>query len=114
MRILTFSALVMFLSGAAALAQTPAPAPLPVPAVGQPAQPAEAKMKPKEVRAACKEEALAQGLRGKARKASVQACFAAKRPDLAAKGDCRRQGKTQGLSGPALKDFVKTCAPAKG
>ena len=66
----------------------------------------------KEVRAACREQAIQQGLQGPARKAAVQDCFAKARPDLAKAQACRQEGKGKGLAGPDLKAFVKTCKAA--
>ena len=92
----------------ASLAQTPAPAPAEeAPPAAAPADASH--MKAKEVRAQCREEGKAQGLKGKDLKASVKDCFAKARPDLAAGQACRDKGKEQGLSGPELKDFVKKC-----
>jgi len=64
----------------------------------------------KEVRAQCQAQADAQGLKGPARKAAVQDCFAKARPDLAKRQQCRAQGKAQGLADQQLRQFVKQCA----
>jgi len=108
MRLLLVLAFSTVIAASASLAQTPEPAPAEqAPPAAAPAKPSH--MKAKEVRAQCREEGAAQGLKGKDLKASVKECFAKARPDLAAAQVCREKGKDQGLSGPELKDFVKKC-----
>jgi len=63
----------------------------------------------KEVRAQCRDQAKAQGLKGDERKAAVNDCFAKARPDLAAKQKCREEGKAKGLANAELKAYVKSC-----
>ena len=63
----------------------------------------------KEARAQCKADAKAQGLKGDARKAAVEDCFAKARPDIAAAKKCREEGKAKGLADKELKAYVKTC-----
>jgi len=112
MKRFVFGACALALTIGAAMAQT-APSPTPT---DQPAAPAvsatPAMQTPKEVRAACRDQAVQQGLKGPARKAAVQDCFAKARPDLAKAQACRQQGKAKGLIGPDLKAFVKSCKTA--
>ena len=92
--------------GAAAPA-TPAPAAT-APAVPQPGA-APSQMTGPEARAKCRADAEAQGLKGAARQAAVQDCFAKARPDLAKRQQCRMQGKAAGLAGNTLHVFVQKC-----
>jgi hypothetical protein len=101
------AALTLGFALSVAQAQTPAPAASPAPSAASPAD--ASKMTGKEVRAQCREQAEAQGLKGDARKAAVQQCFAAARPDLAKRQQCRVEGKAKGLSDGELKSYVKTC-----
>jgi hypothetical protein len=64
----------------------------------------------KDVKAQCRAEIKAQGLKGAARKAAAEDCFAKARPDLAKRQQCRAQGKAQGLADKPLRQFVKQCA----
>jgi len=105
MRLLTALAFVAGIGGSVALAQATSPAP----PDAQSLAPDPSQMKAKELRAHCREEGRAQGLKGQELKASIEACFAKARPDLAAARACRKQGKDQGLGGPDLKAFVKQC-----
>ena len=61
------------------------------------------------MRAQCKADAKAQGLKSDQRKAAVEECFAKARPDIAAAKKCRDEGKAQGLADKELKTYVKTC-----
>ena len=80
-----------------------------------PATPAKTEKTPgKEVRAACRAEVKAQGVKGEARKTAVQGCVARERPDLAQRKTCRDEGKAKALDGKELKLFVKTCMNGKG
>jgi hypothetical protein len=63
----------------------------------------------KAVRAQCRAQAKAQGLEGPARRAAVQECFAAARPDLAQAQKCRQEGKGNGLADGELRAFVRQC-----
>jgi len=113
-------AAVLFVSLAtSAFAQTAAPAPTPAPAAQATpapatAAPATADTKPtgKEVRQQCKAEAKAQGLKGDARKAAVDQCFAQARPDLAKARQCRKEGEAKGLAEKELKAYVRQCKTA--
>ena len=96
-------------------APTPTPTPMPTPAAlatPAPAAAADAKLTGKEVREQCKSEAKAQGLKGPARKAAVDQCFAQARPDLAKAQQCRKEGKAKGLADKDLKAYVKQCKTA--
>jgi hypothetical protein len=62
------------------------------------------------LRAACRAEADAQGLTGKARNQAAIACFRKGRPDLAKRFDCRKEAKAKGLSGSDLSAAVQSCA----
>ncbi len=111
-----FAASLIFVVGLAfAHAQTaPEPgAPTASPQSGAPseAQPGQTapQLSGKEVRANCRANAVAQGLKGPARKAAVEDCFANARPDLAKRNTCRAQGKAQGLTDKPLRQFVKQC-----
>jgi glucose/arabinose dehydrogenase len=100
--------LALGLSLAAAQAQTATPEPThaasPAPIAAPDAKPAG-----KEVREQCKTDAKAQGLKGPARKAAVDDCFAKARPDLARAQKCRKEGKDKGLADKELKTYVKQC-----
>ena len=61
------------------------------------------------VRAQCRDDARAQGLKGEDRVASVDACYAKALPERAAALKCRRDGKAKGLAGTELRDFTKQC-----
>ncbi len=90
----------------------PAPAAAPAtPAVtaATPAPPATAMQTPKEVRGACRSQAIGQGLAGPARKAFVNDCFAKARPDLAKVQQCRQQADAKHLVGRDRHAFVKSC-----
>lgn len=110
-------AALMFVSlASAAVAQTaaPSPGPTPAPAAQSTPAPATANTPPtgKEVREQCRTEAKAQGLKGDARKAAVDQCFAQARPDLAKAQQCRREGKAKGLVDKDLRAYVKQCKTA--
>ncbi len=111
MKPLLIAVLTSCLFIAAAEAQTATPAPAESPAVTSPTAPATPAATPsgKDVRAQCRSEAQAQGLKGPDRKAYVADCFAKARPDLAAAQKCRAEGKEKGLAGPDLRAYVKTC-----
>jgi hypothetical protein len=64
----------------------------------------------KDVKAQCRAEIKAQELKGAARKAAAEDCFAKARPDLAKRQQCRAQGKAHGLADGPLRQFVKQCA----
>jgi hypothetical protein len=93
------------------------------PAVSAPATPAapeldkQGRPKAKEVRADCKADAEAKGLKGDDKREAVMACVVKQRPDLAAKmaarEQCRTDGKAKGLQKDELKAFVKDCAKGK-
>ena len=57
-------------------------------------------------------DAKAQGLKGPARKAAVDDCFAKARPDLAAAQKCRKEGKDKSHADKELKAYVKQCVAA--
>lgn len=91
--------------------EAPAPsAPQAAPSAPAPGGPPATQPSGKEVRAQCKAQAEAQGLKGPSRQAAVQDCFAKARPDLAKRQQCRAQGKAQGLADDQLKQFVRQCA----
>jgi hypothetical protein len=92
----------------AAAAQT-APETPPPSAAAPSAQSAPVVPTGREVRAQCRAEAQAKGLKGTERKAAVQDCFAKARPDLAKREQCRQQGKSQGLGDIPLRQFIKQC-----
>jgi glucose/arabinose dehydrogenase len=108
MKSLLVVTLALGLSLAAAQAQTPAPEPTPAASPAPVAAP-DAKLTGKEVREQCRAEAIAQGLKGPARKTAVDDCFAKARPDLAQAQKCRRDGKDQGLADKELRKYVKHC-----
>jgi len=101
------------LSAAAAQTAPEAPPPGAAPAATAPAAPAPSaaptQMTGPEARAKCRADAEAQGLKGAARQAAVQDCFAKARPDLAKRQQCRMQGKAAGLAGNTLHVFVQKC-----
>jgi hypothetical protein len=66
-----------------------------------------------DARAACRDEAKAQGLTGPALTQHVQSCFAAKMPQDAKRMECRRQGMAKGMVQPALREYVQQCMAAK-
>ncbi len=103
-----------------AFAQAAAPAPAaPTPPVTAPDAPPAAstaapaadgtKPKPKEVLAECRSEAKTQGLKGDARKAAVEDCFAKQRPDLAAWEKCRTDPQMKGKEKDERKALMKEC-----
>lgn len=124
MKRIVLAALALTLGLSLASAQTTAPTPTtPAPATPAPAAPAPAapptaatpqQMTGKEVREQCRAQVIAQGLRGPARQAAVQDCFAKARPDLARAQQCRQQAKEQGLADKALRDFMKQCRASAG
>jgi hypothetical protein len=65
-------------------------------------------------RAACREEAIAQGLTGPDRRQHVKSCFAAKMPRVAKRMECRREGMAKGMVQPELRDFVRQCLASRG
>ena len=65
-------------------------------------------------RAACRDEARAQGLTGPDRKQHVKSCFAAKMPQVAKRMECRRDGIAKGMVQPELRDYVRQCLAGKG
>ncbi len=113
MKHFTIAALALCLGLSAALAQTttPVPDPIPAPATSPPQTTGGASAQPngKEAHLQCRNEAIAKGLKGPARKADVQGCFAKARPDLAAAQQCREQAKAKGLADKELRAFVKQC-----
>jgi hypothetical protein len=117
---LTIGAALAQTAPAAAPADQPSPAAVPAAPTAAPAAPAAAPAATatpamqtgKEVRDACRTQAIQQGLKGPARRAAVQECFAKARPDLAKAQACRQEGQGKGLVGPDLKAFVKTCKAA--
>ena len=106
------------LNAAPTYAQTPAAAPAAsttaAPATPAPELTKDGKPKAKMVRAQCRADAEAQGLKGMEKQKAVSACLVKQRPDLAAKEQCRMDGHEKGLKKDGLKDFVKDCAKAKG
>jgi hypothetical protein len=97
-----------------ALAQAAAP-PASAPGVASPSVAAvprtrDGKPRSKELRAACRAEADAKGLKGRDRNDAAIACFRRERPDLAKRFDCRKEAKAKGLSGKDLSAAVTTCA----
>jgi len=65
-------------------------------------------------RAACRDEANAQGLKGGDRRQHIQDCFAAKMPQLAKRIECRKEGIAKGMIQPGLRDYVRQCVASKG
>jgi hypothetical protein len=96
------------------VAQTAAP-PAATPAVTAPSvanvpRTRDGKPRSKELRAACRAEADAKGLKGRERSDAAIACFRKERPDLAKRFDCRKEAKAKGLSGKDLSAAVTTCS----
>ena len=79
-----------------------------------PAMTKDGKPMAKEVRAACRETAKGNGLKGDELHKAVSECLIKQRPDLAAKEQCRMDGRAKGLRKDGLKAFVQDCAKAKG
>ncbi len=102
----------------AASAQTNAPAPTSAP-VTTPVAPSDVpltkngKPRAKELRAACRDEAKGQGLKGDARKQAVVDCVSTQRPDLAARLKCGMDPQAKGLDKEAKRAFIKDCAKGK-
>jgi hypothetical protein len=89
---------------------SPTPGTTSPPAAGAPSASSPRAVGPgKAVRAQCRAQAKAQGLEGPARRAAVQECFAAARPDLAQAQKCRQEGKGKGLADGELRAFVRQC-----
>ena len=123
MKRFAFAALALCLGLSAAAAQmapvTPDGAPIPsapAPSASGPATNgtpanagAAAATSGKEARQQCRDAAIAQGLRGEARKADVKECVAKARPDLVTATQCREQGKAKGLADKELRVFVRLC-----
>ena len=109
---LLIAACALTLSVGAAFAQM-APDPTATPAAAPTtAVPSAVPQTGKEVRAQCRADAVAQGLKGRARKASVNSCFSQARPDLAKAQQCRKDATAKGLVGPARKSAVMACRAA--
>jgi hypothetical protein len=69
----------------------------------------------KEVRAQCKAEADAGGLKGAPRKSAMADCMIKQRPDKAAAIQCRMDPQLKGMDKDARKTAVKACiAKTKG
>jgi len=105
---LTVCVLCITISGV--FAQTPAQSP--GPAAGSEAQSPginNAAGNAKELRERCRADADGKGLKGPAKRAAVQECFAKLPPDLAAAAQCRKQGKDKGLADQELRVFVRSC-----
>ena len=113
------AACALALTIGAAIAQTaPAPADQPTPPAAAapaaaPAAPASAATPAmqtgKEVREACRMQAMTEGIKGASRRAFVNECFAKARPDLAKAQACRQVGMSKGLVGHDLNAYVKSC-----
>ena len=89
--------------------------PAPTPSTAAPAAPEldkQGRRKGKEVRAECKADAEAKGLKGDDKRKAMMECVVKQRPDLAAKEQCRMDGFAKGLRKDELKAFVKDCAKA--
>ncbi len=71
------------------------------------------KPKAHDVRADCRAEAKAQGLKGPERHKAVEDCFLKARPDLAAKEECRHDPKLKDLDKDARKAAIKECVTSK-
>jgi len=71
------------------------------------------KPRAKDVRAQCREEAKAQGLKGDDRKKAVSDCVIKARPDLAAAEECRQDPNLKGMDKEARKDAIKECIKSK-
>jgi len=112
MKRIFIAAFALSLASAAAIAQTTTPPATPTPAPSTAAPAPDAKPTGKEARAQCVADAKAQGLKGPARKAAVDDCFAKARPDLAAAQKCRKEGKDKSLADKELKAYVKQCVAA--
>jgi hypothetical protein len=107
-RLLTIALVVAGLAGES-LAQSAAPSSAATSVADVP-KTRDGKPRSKELRAACRAEADAQGLTGKARNQAAIACFRKGRPDLAKRFDCRKEAKAKGLSGSDLSAAVQSCA----
>lgn len=68
----------------------------------------------KPLRASCRDEARAKGLKGVAKRQAVSACVVQQRPDLASREQCRSDGFSKGLRKQELHAFVKDCLKTKG
>ena len=68
----------------------------------------------KALRASCRDEAEAKGLKGPDRRFAISACVVRQRPDLAGREQCRMQGFGKGLQKEERHAFVKGCMKAKG
>jgi hypothetical protein len=95
---------------AQAAAPAPVPATTPPPAAAPAADPMS--MKPKEVRAQCRDQAIAQGLKGPARKAAIEDCFLKQRPDMADREKCRTDPAMKGKDKDERKALMKECMKA--
>lgn len=114
MKSLLAAAFVLAIGLGVASAQTAAPTAPAAPATTMTPAP-DAPAKPvtgKDVRAQCRAEAKAQGLKGDSRKAAVQQCFAQARPDLVKAKQCRDEAKAKSLTGPDFRAYVKQCKAA--
>ena len=94
---------------AAAPSDTPMSSETPPPDAGPAPGAPGAKRTAKEVREQCRADAESRGLKGPARKADVDKCFAAAKPQVAKMQQCRAEGKAKGLQDPDLKAFVQQC-----
>jgi hypothetical protein len=65
-------------------------------------------------RAACRDEANAQGLKGGDRRQHIRDCFAAKMPQVAKRMERRKEGMAKGVARPGLRDYVRQCVASKG
>lgn len=72
----------------------------------------DGKPKARELRAACRREAEAKGLKDQEGRNAWIACYRAGRPDLAKRFDCRKEAKARGLSGVELEALLKACSAA--
>ena len=116
MKISTALLIAAFACAGPALAQTAAPAPAaPAATSATPSLTKSGKPRAKEVRAQCRAESKAQGLKGAERKQATADCVIKQRPDLAAREKCKRDPQTKGMDKAARKAFIKDCvAKSKG
>jgi hypothetical protein len=121
MKTLSLFAAVAFLAAAPAFAQTaavPATPAAPAPPAAAPAAPSltkDGKPRMKDVRATCKSESEAAGLKGDARKSAMADCMIKQRPDKAAAIRCRMDPAMKGMDKDARKTAMQACvAKAKG
>ncbi len=113
-----FAALLMtgvLVAGPALAQQNPPAAPPPATETKspEPALTKSGKPKAKDVRAQCREDAKAKGLKGDARSEAIEDCFVKARPDLAAAEECRTDPKLKNLDKDARKAAIKECVKSK-